>query len=300
MLKEVFIKSFDKDVKTDRSDFIGLSEIMDCDLKLYYTKLYPKYEMNGYQARGIVLEKAFLDRLIEEGTDVRNIGDDQYEYENLDAYLSGHLDAIIYEDDQPSTVLELKSTSPFKFHDKEAIRDILEKAAMQLKNYLAVTYSKLGLLKGKVIIINSDNIFDIQEFEFNFKQDELFSRRKALIARAYDIMTSVKAKVPPEPKPSKLSCKYCDYKSMCPLENVLTDFSEKKKVEVTDTQTGDAILEYRNLKAQQKKLKAQEKQIKQHLIKYVNDTEATELNYSGEKIKVSRVDRNGKSYTRLS
>ena len=255
--------------KWDRSKFVGASEIADCPLKIYFNKIgKSEFKGNGKTERGRAIEIALISLLKKGGLDIRYHDghvNHQKEIKHSNFPVMVHPDGIIYQNNKPYAVLEVKSVGSEYFRKiKEPLNSWVVQA--RFNAYMA------GLKKAVLVAVNASDLEDIKEWEFE-AMDEL--EALALLEKAKKIMTAVEMEIEPFAEPSEDRCKWCEFKNEC--SNVWMPDEEAKEKEVETDEVKDALEKLKKAKELKDEAKELETEARAQILNTAKKYEAARL-----------------------
>jgi hypothetical protein len=268
-LKDAVTRAILNKEKWDRSSFIGASEIADCPLKIYFNKIgKSNFKGNGKTERGRALEIALISLLKKGGIDIRHHDghvNHQKEIKHPDFPVIVHPDGIIYKENKPYAVLEVKSVGSEYFRK---INEPLNSWVVQARfnAYMA------GLKKAVLVAVNASDLEDVKEWEFEAIDE---AEALKLLEKAKKIITAVEMGIEPFAEPSADRCKWCEFKNEC--SNVWVPDEEAKEKEIETDEIKDALEKLKKAKELKDEAKELETEAKAEILNTAKKYDASKL-----------------------
>ena len=273
--KDAVIRALLNKEKWDRTKFVGASEIADCPLKIYFNKLgKSEFKGNGKTERGRAIEIALISLLKKGGMDIRYHDghvNHQKEIKHPDFPVMVHPDGIIYKNNKPYAVLEVKSVGSEYFRKiKEPLNSWVTQA--RFNAYMA------RLDKALLVAVNANDLEDIKEWEFK-AMDE--AEALSFLEKAKKVMAAVEMEIEPFAEPSEERCKWCEFKNEC--ANRWIPDEEAKNNEVETNEAYDALEKLKEAKELKEKAKELEEVAKAEILELAKKHNATKIKWGSLK-----------------
>lgn len=275
--KDAVIRAILNKEKWDRSKYVGASEIADCPLKIYFNKTgKSEFKGNGKTERGRAIEIALISLLKKGGMDIRYHDghvNHQKEIKHPEFPVVVHPDGIIYRNNKPYAVLEVKSVGSEYFRKiKEPLNSWIVQA--RFNAYMA------GVDKAFLVAVNASDLEDVKEWWFDTMSE---TEALSLLEKAKKIMTAVEIEIEPFAEPSEDRCKWCEFKNEC--QNVWMPSEESKEKAVETDEIREALEKLKKAKELKDEAKELETEAKAEILNVAKKHEAARLR-SGDLIAI--------------